>query len=62
MPNMIQLPIINSGPTALQPRFKLPKLLTDVYAVSKADSSSGEAEVIHVHYAKLAVASDTAPL
>lgn len=58
---MIQLPIISSGPTALQPRFTCLNA-EDVYAVSKADSSSGEAEVIHVHYAKLAVASDTAPL
>jgi hypothetical protein len=58
MPNMIQLPIISSGPTALQPRFTCLNA-EDVYAVSKANTP---ADVIHVHYAILAVASDTAPL
>jgi hypothetical protein len=59
MPNMIKLPIISSGVSSnLVPRFTCLNA-EDVYAVSKAGSP---ADVIHVHYAKLAVASDTAPL
>ena len=55
---MIQLPIISSGSSNLAPRFTCLNA-EDVYAVSKANSP---ADVIHVHYAILAVASDTAPL
>lgn len=56
---MIKLPIISSGVSSnLVPRFTCLNA-EDVYAVSKAGSP---ADVIHVHYAKLAFASDTAPL
>ena len=55
---MIKLPIISSGPTALRPRFTCLNV-EDVYAVSKAGTSVDD--VIHVHYARLAAASDTAP-
>ena len=56
---MIKLPIISSGVSSnLVPRFTCLNA-ENVYAVSKAGSP---ADVIHVHYAKLAVANDTAPL
>jgi len=55
---MIQLPIISSGSSNLVPRFTCLNA-ENVYAVSKANTP---ADVIHVHYAKLAVASDTTPL
>jgi hypothetical protein len=62
MPNMIKLPIIFSGVSSnLVPRFTCLNA-EDVYAVSKAAASGSVFDVIHVHYAKLAVASDSAPL
>ena len=45
---MIKLPIYNSGPTALQPRYTCVNV-EDVYQVDKVTVGSG-ADVIHINY------------
>jgi len=49
MPNMIKLPIYNSGPTALQPRYTCVNV-EDVYQVDKVATSGSDYDVIHIHY------------
>jgi hypothetical protein len=61
MPNMIKLPIYNSGPTDLYPRFTCLNV-EDVYSVDKAATSGSIFDIIHVHYSTPAAVTDgTAP-
>lgn len=46
---MIKLPIYNSGPTALQPRYTCVNV-EDVYQVDKVATSGSVYDVIHIHY------------
>lgn len=46
---MIKLPIYNSGPTDLQPRYTCVNV-EDVYQVDKVATSGSVYDVIHIHY------------
>ena len=46
---MIKLPIYNSGPTDLQPRYTCVNV-EDVYQVDKAATAGSVYDVIHIHY------------
>lgn len=46
---MIKLPIYNSGPTDLQPRYTCVNV-EDVYQVDKAATSGSVYDIIHIHY------------
>ena len=54
---MIKLPIYNSGPAALQPRYTCVNV-EDVYQVDKAATSGSIFDVIHIHYTTPAAVTD----
>ena len=53
---MIKLPIYNSGPTALQPRYTCVNV-EDVYQVDKVATSGSVYDVIHIHYSTPSLSS-----